>query len=304
MKVIRNIKTQIDIKDQNQLFSGDIKEIVVSLLKQQYVGKCRFGCFVLNILDDIEISLCRIDPASGTGQGYVNVSFTAEVIELSVGECVITKIEEIFPQNYILTKNDDKTLVTMLRRDTLMKIAQVGHYIPVRVLKHEFTPGKSIITVNSTLYTLPKDSYTFQIDPLSKSDKEDLEPFIAEIKDLLKKLKKIDSKLIKFFNDMLYPFTKRPALKGEENMMDLSSSGIVCRHHALDKLTPSILVMKKTDDEIIAQPAIVVYKSFLNDYRNHILTIIYLCDHFNEPELRKQNDPIWQIYKKYKTAFE
>lgn len=302
MRVIRNIKTQIDLNNMNQLFSGDIEGIVTSRLKQQCIGKCQFGCMILNIRD-VKTSECRIDPASGIGSGYVCVAFNAEVLELTTDECVIIKIISIH-NNILLARNDDLKIVTLLKRDNLLKIAQVGQYIPIRVLKREFTPGKDIITVNSALYTLPKDSYIFQIDPLTDDDKEELEPLIDTIKDLLKKLKKMDNKLIKFFNDMLYPYNKKPTLKTEENMMDLSSSGLVCRHHAIDKLTPSILVLKKTDENIISQSAILVYKSFLNDYRNHILTIIYMCDHFNTPEMRKENDVVWQIYKKYKTSYD
>lgn len=300
MRVIRVHQTQVDITDMNKLFSGDIAEIVLSQLKQQYVGKCRFGCMILNILS-VDSSACRIDPESIIGQGYVNVSFTAEVLELAINECVITKIIEIQPQNIILTQNDEQNIVTFLKRNSVLKIVQVGNYIPVRVLSSQFTPGKSKITVNSALYTLPKDSYIFQIDPLNASEKEELEPLMIDIKELTKKLKKIDSKLVKFFNEMLYPFSNKPTLKSVENMMDLSSSGLVCRHHTIDKLTPSIMVYKKTEEPIQIQPAIKVYESFLNDYKNHMLTIIYLCDHFHEPELRKQHENIWQIYKKNKT---
>ena len=169
------------------------------------------------------------------------------------------------------------------------------------MLKHEFTPGKKRVTINSSLYLLAKDSYVFQIEALTKSEKEDLEPIIEEINTLVKKLKKIDSKLIKFFNDMLYPFTKKITTVDTVNMLDLSASGFVCRHHTIDKLTPQIAVYKKYDEDYQIQPAILVYKSFLNDYRNHILTIIYLCDHFNEPKLRKEHENLWQTYKNYKT---
>jgi hypothetical protein len=287
----------------NHLFSGDIHEIVSAKLKQKYTNRCIFGCMVLDI-KDIKISECRIDPASNIGSGYVSVAFTTEALELSHNECVVAKIKEIYPQNVILAKNEESHIVTLLKRDTILKIAQVGNSIPVRVLKYEFTPGKDMITVNSTLYTIPKDSFVFQIDPLSDSEKEDLEPFVENIKELQKRLKKVDSKVVKFFNDMLYPFTKKPTIKGEEDMLKLSSSGIVCRHHAIDKLTPHIQVMKKTDRNIVTQSAILVYKSFLNDYKSHIQTILTLCDVFNTPESRKENDLIWQIYKKYKTAYE
>lgn len=303
MRVIRTIQIGLDLTDMNHLFSGDIHEIVSAKLKQKHVNRCIFGCMILDI-KDIKTSECRIDPASGIGSGYVSVAFTAEALELSLHECVVTKIVEIYPQNIILTKNEELRIVTMLKRDSILKIAQVGHQIPIRVLKKEFTPGKDMITVNSTLYTVPKDSYVFQIDPLTDGEKEDLEPLVNNIKELSNKLKKLDSKVVKFFNDMLYPFTKKPTIKGETNMMDLDASGIVRRHHAIDKLTPMVQTMKKTDENIIAQSAILVYKSFLNDYENHIRTIITLCESFHSPELRKENDMIWQIYKKYKTPYE
>lgn len=303
MKVIRTLQTQIDLNDMNQLYCGDIQEIVKSYLKQHYVGKCRYSCLIQNILE-IQTSECRIDYASPIGAGYVNVSFTAEVLELTTDECVVSKIVEIHPQNIILTKNEDLHIVSMLKSDNILKSVKVNQHIPIRVIKHEFTLGKENITVNSALYTLPKDSYIFQIDPLTNNEKEDLAPLIDDIKNSLKDMKKIDSKLIKFFNEMLYPFTKKVSVKNEENMLDLKASGLVCRHQTIDKLTPSIMVLKKTDKEIIVQTAILVYKSFLNDYHNHIRTIITLCNHFNNPEIRKENEPVWQIYKKYKTLYD
>lgn len=303
MRVIRTIQIGIDLTDMNHLFSGDINEIVSAKLKQKYVNRCLHGCMILDI-KDIKTSECRIDPASGIGSGYVSVAFTAEVLELTPNECVVTKITELYPQNIILTQNDELRIVTMLKRDTLLKIVQVGQYIPIRVVKQSFPPGKDKITVNSTLYTIPKDSYIFQINPLDESEKEELEPLVNDIKELSKKLKKVDSKLVKFFNDMLYPFTTKPSIKSEEDMLKLSASGIVRRHHAIDKLTPFIQVIKKTDENIIVESAISVYKAFLNDYKNHIMTVLTLCDHFHTSESRKENDAIWQIYKKYKTPYE
>ena len=121
MKVIRNFKTQIDIIDMHKLFSGDTKEIALSILKQQYAGRCRFGCLILEILEITQMSIPRIDPAAGTGQAYSNIAFTAEVLEYTVGECIIMKIAEIYPEGRILTHNDEENTVAVLKRDSAPK---------------------------------------------------------------------------------------------------------------------------------------------------------------------------------------
>lgn len=307
MKVIKQLTTQIDIKDMGEAFSGDIQGVIMKHLEDRYVGQCHQSCLVIKILEIVRRSFAKISQMSLQGQIYINVDFRVEAIEYGKGEGLTVQVKEIDDTyNYILSERESNTAVSM-RRSKALRVVKVGQWLPIRVVSRKYQMRKTMITVTAVLYLLPQDpSYIFEIDPLTKEEKEELQIDLDDIKELEAQIKKIGKPLLKFFNDMLYPFETKKLTDRKGNPSDmkkLSASGLLVRHERTDKMTPTIQVLKKTkeyNEQASKQPAKLVYKAFLNDYKLHLMMMIELCTEFKEKKLRDSHKNVWSIYKSYK----
>ena len=306
MRTLKIFPTQVDLIDMGELLNGDPDGTLLRHLQVRLKNKCDRKCLVLDVLRIEKQSDIRINAMSGTGQGYANVSYVADVIEYVPGEGVVAEIRDIDDKtNYIHLEREEHMAANM-RRIGGIKVAKVDQMIPIRILRASYEKGKSMISVSAQLYLLPQDdSYIFEIEPLTKEEKEELEPKLKEISELEKTLKKSDKKALKFFTDLLYPFSNKKKIEGTAiDMRKLSASGFVTRNSRTEKSEPTIHVIKKNKKsmELVSkkEPSILVYQSFLNDYALHMHILIDLLEKFKDPSTRKSHSNIWKIYKAYK----
>ena len=300
MKISKTIATQVDIKDMEQLYSGDIDLVVRNMLEDRYKGKCYNSCLITDILD-IERGHAKINTPAGTGQGYVDVQCKVEAIEYMKGECVLCKVEEITKYGYIICKSVDGKGTAILQRTKDIKSVKTGQVIPVRVIESRYGISRESISINGTFYKLPKNSNIFKIGPLSKSDKTELDVFIKDMTHIEAQLKKQKNQLVKFFNDLLYPFKGSPQ-KGKADMKKMLAAGFVSKSEKLDKSLPNVEVLKKIpkDVVVIEEDPLVVYKALFNEYVLHMHALISLCEYFSDTKLKNSHKNVWDSYKAWK----
>jgi len=306
MKVVRQITTQVDITSMVEMYSPDIESIILKHLQDRFVGVCYQSCLIQNIKKIVRRSGIKINQMAATGQGYIDVEFEVEAIEYLQNEGIVAKVDEMNEQySYMVLNKDNHTAINM-RRVAELKSVNIGNHLPLRVLVRKYQIAKQMISVIATLYTLPQEeSYIFEIEPLTDEEKGELEYELDEIKKLEKQISKVDSKLLKFFNDLLYPFKNKKftSLGSVEDMRKMKSSGLVVRHERTDKLEPDIIVLTKTKKnklETRKDSAKLVYMRFFNDYKLHMMMMLELCSSFEEKALRDEHNHIWDIYKSYK----
>lgn len=304
MKTIKIIDATVDIKIMSELFGGSLDLVIMKHLVDKFVGQCHKSCLFLKINKIIRRGDVIINPMSSSGEGYVNVQFEADVIVIVPGEGLIAKILNIdTATNYIQATKNDQIAINM-HRSKLLRTVQDGQLIPVRSLNSRYQIAKNMISVEGQMYLIPQsEAYIFKIDKLTNTDKEDLLPYVDEIQSMEKDMKKLDTKLVKFFNELLYPFTKTKNITGKlEDMKKLSAYGYVVRHERTDKLTPNIYILKKEPPSFQEQPAKLVYQAFFNDYKLHMMFIRELVETFSDSKLKKSHDNVWAIYKAYKKS--
>lgn len=306
MKVVRQITTQVDIKSMSEMYSPDIDSIILRHLEDKFVGKCFQSCLVEKINNIVWKSDTKINQMTETGQGYIDVAFEVDAIEYLQNEGVVAKVDEIHEQHAYMILNKDNNTAISMKRVPELKIVNIGDELPVRILTRKYEIAKRMMSAIVALYTLPQEeSYVFEIEPLTDDEKAELKYELEELKKLEKQISKIDSKLLKFFNDLLYPFkNKKFTSPGSiEDMRKLKASGYVVRHERTDKLEPDIIVLTKTKKNPIdarKDSAKLVYLRFFNDYKLHMMMLIELCSSFENKAHRDNHEHIWDIYKSYK----
>lgn len=306
MKVVRQITTRVDIKSMVEMYTPDIESVILKHLQDRFVDSCFQSCLIQSIKRIVRRSDLKINQMAATGQGYIDVEFEVNAIEYLQNEGIVAKVDEISEQySYMVLNKDNNTAINM-RKTADLKLINVGNEIPLRVLIKKYEIAKKMISVIAALYTLPQEeSYVFEIEPLTDEEKSELGYELEEIKKLEKQISKVDSKLLKFFNDLLYPFkNKKFTSPGSvEDMRKMKASGLVVRHERTDKLEPDIIVLAKTKKNAIGarkDSAKLVYMRFFNDYKLHMMIMLELCSSFEDKAHRDDHSHIWDIYKSYK----
>ena len=306
MKVVRQITTQVDIKSMVEMYSPDIESVILKHLQDRFVGICFQSCLIQNIKKIVWRSDIKINQMAATGQGYIDVAFEVDAIEYLQNEGIVAKVDEINAQySYMVLNKDNHTAINM-RKIPELKMVNVGDKLPLRILIKRYQIAKQMISIIATLYTLPQEpSYIFEIEPLTDEEKAELGYELDEIKKMEKQISKVDTKLLTFFNNLLYPFknNKFAAPGSVEDMRKMKASGFVVRHERTDKLEPDIIVLSKTKKnqfEARKDSAKLVYMRFFNDYKLHMMIMLELCSAFEEKAHRDEHSHIWDIYKSYK----
>jgi len=299
----KELEVQIDLKTPQEIY-GDIDLVVRQKLEDDFTNKCYYGVLILEIKEIIERSKCQITDAANTGYGFISVRFIASVYQANSQEMIMGKVLMV-EDNRIQCLEVDNRAAMMLRRAPGIRGIKKDQIIPIRVERAAYTISRSQIPINGTLYIVPKKpAEIYNISPLKKEERVELEPLLNEIKVLESQLGKIDKKTVSFFNSLLYPFVKVDTVSGatKKDMKKLDASGLVVRHERINKLTPQIYILKKAPPkvEVFEQSAVGVYQIFLIDYMIHLRSVILLCQTYKKDDIRKKHSNLWEIYKAYK----
>lgn len=290
----KEFETQIDLKSPTELY-GDLDLIVKQKLEDEFVGRCYYGSLILKIKDILERPPCQITDTANTGYGYISVRFIAEVYMVYINDLVIGQVLKI--EDNRLECIDERSAM-LLRRVPAIKGIKTGQYIPICVKRAAYTVSRPKLSINGAFYLISKASDVYKIGELTKDDKLTLEPFLEKINEAKKLLDKAEIKSVKFFTTLLYPFEKEQKVAKTKNMLKMDISGIITRS-TINRYEP--LVCTESDSEnIIEQPAVVVYQILFSEYIQYLNALVLLCQTYNTDAIRKENSNLWDIYLAYK----
>lgn len=290
----KEFETQIDLKSPTELY-GDLDLIVRQKLEDEFVGRCYYGSLILKIKDILERPPCQITDTANTGYGYLSVRFIAEVYMVYVNDLVIGQVLKI--EDNRLECIDERSAM-LLRRVPAIKGIRTGQYIPICAKRVAYTVSRPKLSINGTYYLIPKTTDVYKIGSLTKEDKLLLEPLLDKITEAKKSLDKADMKTIKFFTSLLYPFEKEPRVSKTKNMLKMDIEGIITRS-TINRYEP--LVCTESDsDNIIEQPAVVVYQILFSEYIQYLNALVLLSQTYGTDAIRKENSNLWDIYLAYK----
>ena len=212
-------------------FCADMTRHLVTELQNKYVGRCFKGAYTLGVKKILACSPCHIMRTNGTGEGYVDVQFLADVAVFSSGD-ILTGVEIMSNQPMLvgvyegaraegpraeaqkpmpgrLVAKSPRAAVIIRASEAVAALA-VGQKIPVRVLLAQHAPMQAQASVVGSLLVCDQTAPAYRLrDALDQSARAELAPMLAavelelEARAAMVKARKAD---LWFFERLLYPF--------------------------------------------------------------------------------------------------
>lgn len=190
-------------------FCTNKKQHILIELNNLYVNKCYMGSYIMDIIDVLQSSTCRITNTNSSGNGSIDVKFSAKVFILNAWDILVgVKIEK--NQSLIVGKYENSNLiidVTFKPTNIQASSLTVGQLIPVRVIKAIHKPRENKIAIAAVLLTCDRKVVTYRVKgEISKSALPEIQLLFNNIIDELKLRTMIDKSIITFFESLIYSY--------------------------------------------------------------------------------------------------
>lgn len=190
-------------------FCTNKKQHILTELNNIYVNKCYMGSYIIDIIDVLQSSSCRIVNTNSTGNGIIDVKFLANVFILNSWDILIG-VEVEKNQSLIVGKYKKPNLtidVTFKPTNIQSNSLTVGQLVPVRVVKAIHKPKESKIAVAAVLLTCDRKAVAFRVKgEIAKSAIPEIQMLFDNITEELEHRKSIKKETIMFFESLVYSF--------------------------------------------------------------------------------------------------
>lgn len=326
-----------------ELTSGDINRVIESKIRRKYERKCWENVYIVKVIkiikrNAIKMAIDRID-----GQGNTNAQFLVEALQFGNGD-VLTgcKIVDIVKDSKIICERSDAVITF---RDRFFISLVPGQILFVRVKRSSYLTNQDKASIYGSPYVIDAKKKIIFIPTNETSYMEDQKRILAEnikrVTEAQERVKKCDTALVKFFENMLYPY--KNGSPSETPKKVIPGGAVIVDAFALAKDIVSGKIKKTTQAAMVAHPAIqastmkiyqlpeawtetlfkhaqlekeeskmqmyITDKSqfdvILNIMYEHIVylnTISELCVIYADSALRKKHDNIWESYERIKIA--
>lgn len=197
-------------------FCTNKRSHVLIELNNYYANKCFMGSYIMEILDVLQMSSCRIISSNSTANGTIDVKFLAKVFILNSWDILVGV--EIEKNHLFITgkyKKDNMTIRVIFNPTNIQStILNIGQLVPVRVVQAVHRPKEPDISVAAVVLTCDKKSEYFRVKgEVSKQYLPECNTLLTAITEELEKRKelmKTKKKNILFFESLLYTYKNCP----------------------------------------------------------------------------------------------
>lgn len=202
-------------------FCTDMVRNIKNSIETKYMGHCFKGAYILRIVSVIDHGKCHILRTNGSGHGYIDVRFIADVYIFSLWN-ILTGVNVVRSDQMLVgTFNRENSesqehamaVVSVLASKSNESIS-VGQTIAVRVVYVIHPPMQTHASVATTILTCDQTAPAFRLrGVLDQSAKNELIPIMTAIKAELvtrAELIKVRKADLWFFELLLYSY-KAPA---------------------------------------------------------------------------------------------
>lgn len=205
-------------------FCTDKARHLTIALQNKYVGRCFKGAYVLGVKKILECGACHIMRTNGTGEGYVDVRFLADVAVFSSCD-ILTGVEIVSNQPMLVGSYEGAAAwpparappipgrpraAVIIRASEAAAALAVGQKIPVRILLARHAPMQAQASVVGSLLVCDQTAPAYRLrDALDLSARAELAPMLAavelelEARAAMVEARKAD---LWFFERLLYAF--------------------------------------------------------------------------------------------------
>ena len=178
----------IDVPNPVQ-FSIDSRRNLLSELHNLFAGRCYKGALITRVARIDSASACHIVATNGSGEGYVDVQFTALVKVFSRWDIltgvVIRHISHLVAGHYAPDGGTAQAFVVLHPTQGVATLT-VGQYIPVRITKSEH-PARRPAVVYASLLTCDRAAPVYRLrGTLDTAAGAELAPVLARVEAELK----------------------------------------------------------------------------------------------------------------------
>lgn len=301
-------------------FCTNKKQHIITELNNIYVNKCYMGSYIINIIDILQSSSCRIVNTNSSGNGIVDVRFLANVFILNSWDILIG-VEVEKNQSLLVGKYKKPNLtmdVTFKPTNIQSNALVIGQLTPIRVIKAIHKPKESKIAVAAVLLTCDRKAVTYRVKgEVAKSAVPEIQLLFANISNELKLRKNIKRETLMFFESLVYSYRNMPSATepvpfGDDqwigpkvnitnpiNLFDTLSNdltGFWSRPLEICRSSPLLSVShEKPTEYVLTAPHLMII-----EFAKHILTFLTAIREFSEvytPDLISSHENIWNMMR-------
>jgi len=330
MLVTKIFDTQINLTNINDIYSKNLDDLLLDILKEKYDSTCYKSCFVKTVDKIINRSIPTIDKRSLTAYVNIYISFECTVLYYEYLDVLLdnevinmsyNKVNCMSENKYILINNKNKILDSI----------NINQKIPILVGKCSYKIYKNVISINAFPF-IPilenKNNVYYKIEELTDDEKNILNTTIMvdineehKLRDILLKDKK---NKLSYFTKLLYPFKeelykKKTTYINNFDLLDLDTVGVVSllnemplENHNISLINQTIYNKenKNKDDKSILEKgdinnpfvenSLTIYQIYLNKYYKYIKLIRELSESYSDDKYFTDNKNIFEIYNENK----
>lgn len=301
-------------------FCTNKKHYILIELNNLYTNKCFMGSYIIEILEVLQSSSCRIINTNSSGDGIIDVRFLANVFILNSWDALIgVEIEK--NQSLIVGKYKRPELgidVTFKPTNLQATSLTIGQIIPVRIIKAIHKPKENKIAAAAVLLTCDKKVITYRVKgEISKIAIPEIQMLFDKIINELKLRERINKQKIRFFESLIYSFKQLDTTdekiavndvywEGPKsnvtntvnifNTLDMDLTGFWSRPLHICRSCPLIAISQTKPSEYILTAPHLMIIDFAKNILNFLKAIRECCELYT-PELIKSHENIWNMMR-------
>jgi len=318
MKITKIFDITLNIDNINDIFTKDINQKLLSLIKKKYQYKCYLSSYVLKINKIINRSLLEFNQNDLNCSFNISIQFEAECLVFNKNEVILNmKIQEIVNNNLILknttTSEINEIIIALIKNNQDLSIFSKDDIIPIIVGKVKYSLGSDKITINAYPFIpIVSNIIYYQVTSLNKQQLELLQetilPYIEYEEQIKKDLLKTKNNTWDYFKNLVYPYTNTDNKKSKPNMINLMevinnsdkyNNKIIAFDEQYDISNCELCIY----DDHNSYVKINSYMSFYELCKKYYLYLKLINDlsiNYNSEKEIKSNTKIFDIYNKYK----
>lgn len=305
-------------------FCTNTKHHVIIELNNIYVNKCYLGTYIIDIIDILQISSCRIITTNSSSNGIIDVKFSAKVFKLSYLD-ILVGIEIEKNQSLITGKyKKPKLTIDVIFKPTNIQsnLLALGQLVPIRVIKAIHKPRESKIAVAAVLLTCDKKIQAYRVKgEINKSAIPDIQFLFNKIREELNLRKNIDKNVLMFFESLLWSYNNIPSstevipFDNEQwegpkvdkkdlntvnifDTLNMNLTGFWSRPLLLFRSCPLLVQsQEKPDYEYELSAPHLIILEFAKNILTTLTAIREFTEVYNTPEIIKKHENIWNIMR-------
>ena len=166
-------------------FCTDKNRHLLAELRNKYVGRCFMGAYILGIQEILDSGACHIVRTNGSGEGYVDVRFLAEVAAFGRWD-ILTGVEIVSRQQMLVGVYGGgvgaaRAVVSVLASKAVEALA-IGQKIPIRVVLAQHAPMQPQASIVGALLVCDQTAPAYRLrGVLDRNARAELAPMLAAV---------------------------------------------------------------------------------------------------------------------------